>query len=320
MTQNHHPDSRPAPHPVQLYRQVWRLAHELSFNTGALRNWGYWCHRFDDEIHSVADAIRCSNIMLADLKDSYAEVRSAQASDEREFREEAQPCVSASMLKQTGIAHINVLTFNNEHVVGELAAALEEMPAYTRGIIIDLRHNSGGLLLATNRCTSLLMDHGPTMRKVQRQEGATFLIEDIWHLESNRFSRRRIVGNLMHEQFCDRLPDLSRNLPIAVLIGPHTASSAEMFAAILSENGYAELIGLQTFGKGILQHREELLFGATLDLTTGRFFSPRGHWFGDAKQTCAYGVCPDIVAKYFPIAAAEQWIHEVNSRYGYPAA
>lgn len=317
---HYHPDSQPAPHPVQLYRQVWSLARELSYTTGELRNWDYWRHRFDDEIHSVDDAIRACNIMLAELKDSYAEVRSAQASGERQCLERSQPCVSASMLEQTGIAHIKILTFNNELVVDQLAMALTDMPSRTRGIIIDLRHNSGGLLLAANRCVSLLMDEGPTMRESHRQEGATYLIEDVWHLERNRFSRRRTVGPMMHEQFCERLPNLSRNLPVAVLIGPQTASAAEMFASILSENGYAELIGMETYGKGIMQHREALLFGATLDLTTGRFFSPRGHWFGDAKQTCAFGVRPDIVAKWFPIGAAEKWIAEANARYGYPAA
>jgi hypothetical protein len=54
--------------------------------------------------------------------------------------------------------------------------------------------------------------------------------------------------------------------------------------------------------------------GSVVDITVGRFFSPPGHWFGDAGQTCAYGLRPHIVAGEEAIyVVPRQWIDAIKA-------
>lgn len=63
-------------------------------------------------------------------------------------------------------------------------------------------------------------------------------------------------------------------LPIAVLIDAGTAGAAELFAAALSGNNRAELIGMQTAGRVGLQELVKLPDGSGLWLTHGRYLNP----------------------------------------------
>lgn len=295
------------PHPCQLYDQVWGVTNGCFFDVGALRNWGGWRYRFNDRIRSVQDAIDASNEMLSSLRDSYSRLRSADETEERAYRETADPVVFSRLLPG-GIALIEVTSFNVEGADRELAAVLDSLPLrHIRGIILDLRRNAGGILREANRAAGLFLDRGITMRDLRRVGFEVH--EELWRLTPSHLSRRIIKEDAVKHETESRWANMTGDTPIALLVGSGTASAAEVFAAALAENGRAILIGSETAGKGITQSRIRLLFGATLDLTTGRFFSPHGHWFGDAGQTCAYGLRPHIEGGYDPVGVAMDWIH-----------
>ncbi len=56
-------------------------------------------------------------------------------------------------------------------------------------------------------------------------------------------------------------------MPIAVLVNKNTASASELFAFALREHSNAQIIGEQTFGKGVMQYTHKLSNGGAIRLT-----------------------------------------------------
>ncbi len=63
--------------------------------------------------------------------------------------------------------------------------------------------------------------------------------------------------------------------PIVLLVNEGTASSAEVFASALRDNGHATIVGSKTFGKGLIQHVFKLSNGGMLKLTVGEYLTPK---------------------------------------------
>ena len=76
--------------------------------------------------------------------------------------------------------------------------------------------------------------------------------------------------------------------PVVVLVNGGTASSGEILTGALKDNGRAEIIGSQTFGKGISQEVRPFADGF-IQITTGHFYTPSGN---DIHHV---GITPDIV-------------------------
>ena len=87
-------------------------------------------------------------------------------------------------------------------------------------------------------------------------------------------------------------------LPLTVLIGPKTASGAEILASALAEHERALLIGAPTMGKGTVEAVHDLSNGWALKLSMARFYSPQG------VERQGQGVQPDIPAEGHPPKAA----------------
>ncbi|WAS95997.1 S41 family peptidase [Nannocystis punicea] len=67
-----------------------------------------------------------------------------------------------------------------------------------------------------------------------------------------------------------------KDLPLVALIGPDTASGAEILADALATHKRATLIGAPTFGKGTIESIHELGNGWAIKLSTGRFVGAGG--------------------------------------------
>lgn len=65
-------------------------------------------------------------------------------------------------------------------------------------------------------------------------------------------------------------------LPIVVLVDGGSASSAEILAGALKDTGAATLVGLKTFGKGIVQEVIRLKDGGGFKVTNSEYFTPGG--------------------------------------------
>jgi C-terminal processing protease CtpA/Prc len=93
--------------------------------------------------------------------------------------------------------------------------------------------------------------------------------------------------------------------PIVVLVNEGTASSAEVFASALRDNGRTvALVGTKTFGKGLIQHTFPMPDGGALKLTVAEYLTPALRHVtkvGGAQYSMGEriggGILPDIVCE-----------------------
>ncbi len=131
---------------------------------------------------------------------------------------------------QPEIAYIRMLSFG-EKTVGEIEKVLATaIQPSTKGLILDVRANSGGLLNAAVAVCDDLLDDG--------------LIVTI--------KRRNDEIDSVYEASPGKLIDAS--LPMVVLVDQNSASASEIVAACLQDHGRAKIVGARTFGKGTVQN------------------------------------------------------------------
>ena len=112
-----------------------------------------------------------------------------------------------------------------------------------KGLLFDVRDNNGGLVTALEECIDPLLPEG-VIATAEYKDG---------HSETIVYS------------------DASElNLPMAVLVNENTASAAELFAASLRDFKKASLIGVKTYGKGVMQNTTEFDNGAVV-LTVAQY-------------------------------------------------
>ena len=160
------------------------------------------------------------------------------------------------------IAYIRISSFSQQAIPG-VKSALSQISNTTKGLVLDLRNNPGGLFDQTIKIADMFLEHG-TVTSYQGRK------------VSSRRSFSANPGKLAH------------GLPIVVLINGGAASATEILAGALKDHGRAVLLGTRTFGKGTVQTISPLNGGGALRLTTSRFYRPSGVPMSKA------GIQPDI--------------------------
>ena len=187
------------------------------------------------------------------------------------------PNVSSRVEKVDGreLGYVRLLSFS-EGAHGQLGRALEKVGKEgAEGIVVDLRHNPGGLLEEAVLTASL------------------FLPEDEVVVSTDS----RAQGETVHKTTGGRLT----SLPLVVLIDGGTASAAEILAAALADDGGAEVVGSRSFGKGVFQEETLLSNGGALKLTVGEYFTPDG-----VNLAESHGIHPDVKVGDDPKTAADE--------------
>ena len=128
-------------------------------------------------------------------------------------------------------------------------------------LIFDVRGNPGGFVDELNLLLDYLLPEGPLFRSVDYKGKENVDMSGASCLE----------------------------MPMAVLINGNSYSSAEFFAAALSEYEWAITVGEPTTGKGYFQNTLELMDGSALYLSVGKYFTPNGVSLADVG-----GLVPDI--------------------------
>lgn len=187
------------------------------------------------------------------------------------------PNVSSKVEKVGGttLGVVRLLSFSEgaHALLGNAVEKVQEEGA--KGIVLDLRHNPGGLLEEAVRCASL------------------FLPEDEVVVSTDS----RTQGRSVHKTGDGRIT----SLPVVVLIDRGTASAAEILAAALADDGGAEVVGTRSYGKGVFQEERELANGGALKLTVGEYFTPEG-----VNLAENHGIHPDVKAKDDPATPADE--------------
>ncbi len=167
---------------------------------------------------------------------------------------DAFPPVEALRLPGTQVGLVVIDTFNSEAIDQQVRTQLEQL-AQTGpldGLIIDVRSNGGGRLDLMLGTLALFIDGGSIGTSRGRERISNLAIP-----------RGRT------------LPQLA-GVPIVALIGPDTASAAEMFAAGLRAHKRARLVGTVTAGntENLLPH--DLPDGSRLWLAELAYYLPDG--------------------------------------------
>jgi carboxyl-terminal processing protease len=153
------------------------------------------------------------------------------------------------------IAHIKVSGFNQrtaERLHEALAKARGEIGPAMRGVILDLRGNLGGLFEQAVAAADLFLAKGQIVSTHGR------------HRASNQVAEAASG-------------DPGENVPVVVLVNGASASSAEIVAAALQDNGRAIVVGTTSYGKGTVQTVIPLPNEGELVLTWAYFHAPSGY-------------------------------------------
>ena len=164
------------------------------------------------------------------------------------------------------IGYVRITTFSEQTTPG-LMNAVDDLYAETdgnlSGIVLDLRNNPGGLLNEAIRVSDAFLEEGEIVSTRGRDDS------DIQHAYA-------------------RAGDISRGLPIVILINSGSASASEIVAGALKDHRRAILMGTRSFGKGSVQTIVPLPGHGAMRLTTARYFTPSG------VSIQARGIEPDI--------------------------
>ncbi|SEN59244.1 S41 family peptidase [Actinacidiphila rubida] len=142
-------------------------------------------------------------------------------------------------------------------VGAQVRAAVRDAP---RGVLLDLRGNSGGLVTEAVAVASAFLDGGLV---------ATYDVHG---------SQRALYAQ----------PGGDTHVPLVVLVDGGTMSAAELLAGALQDRGRAVVIGTRTFGKGSVQMPSTLPDGSVAELTVGHYDLP------DGRSVDGQGIAPDV--------------------------
>ncbi|VEP14554.1 Carboxyl-terminal-processing protease [Hyella patelloides LEGE 07179] len=163
---------------------------------------------------------------------------------------------------QIGYVRLTQFSANAAQEIAHSVVKLEQEGA--KSYILDLRNNPGGLLQSGVEVARLWLDQGTIVYTVNRQG-------TLGSFDSNEA--------------------LLSDAPLVVLVNSGTASSSEILAGALQDNGRASLVGEKTFGKGLIQSLFELPNGAGIAVTVAKYETP------SHKDINKLGIEPDRVIK-----------------------
>lgn len=163
--------------------------------------------------------------------------------------------------EHTGYIRIDMFTGN---CVDEFEEALRNLNERgMKSLVIDLRNNPGGSLDDVVEIADMLL-------------GDCTIVS----LKGNDSADDRV--------FTSKGQPLK--VPLAILVNENSASASEILAGAIQDNNAGMVVGMKTFGKGIVQTTMPLESnGSWLKMTTEEYFTPSG------ENIHGVGITPDII-------------------------
>jgi carboxyl-terminal processing protease len=115
-----------------------------------------------------------------------------------------------------------------------------------KGLILDLRYNHGGELNSAVQVASYFVPTGPVVYIVDKQ---------------GNVDTKMATGTYL-------------GMPLVVLVNEESASAAEIVSGAIKDEKTGTLVGVKTFGKGIVQTIFPLDSGTSVKLTTAKYLTP----------------------------------------------
>ncbi len=213
-------------------------------------------------------------------------IRSVNGWWKKALDEKGVPVWDWFVAPDSGIGYVRLSSFNDDSFSDFLSAVRQmrrERPL--RGVVLDLRHNPGGLLKSAVDFSNAFIERGRIVAGQDRNG------RQVWAMGAE--PPRAVL----------------KDLPVVVLVNQGSASASEIVAGALKAHDAAVVLGDRTFGKGSVQTVHpcgDQRADAQLKLTTQYYVLPPGPGETEPRLvhkrpgSSDYGVMPDLVVKMTP--------------------
>lgn len=197
------------------------------------------------------------------------------------------PIIPYYTVLENQIGYINLSTFSGDPSKEFKQAFLDLKKQGIKSLVIDLRNNGGGLLDEAVEIANFFLPRGETLVTTKGKIKQA----------SNTYKTLR--------------EPLDLDIPLAVLVNSVTASSSEILAGSLQDLDRAVIIGTRTYGKGLVQTTRPLPYGATMKITTSKYYIPSGRCvqaidYTHRNEDGSVGRIPDSLTTVFHTAAGRE--------------
>jgi carboxyl-terminal processing protease len=146
------------------------------------------------------------------------------------------------------IGYIRISSFE-EKTAEDFKSQLRDMEVKrVKGLVIDLRDNGGGLVESSVQIADMLLDEG-VVTYTEDSKGE----KEYYNAKAGK-----------------------TDLPYVIMVNGGTASASEILTAAVKDHKGGKIVGVNTYGKGIIQSIEQLQNGDAVKLTIMQYFSPNG--------------------------------------------
>lgn len=197
------------------------------------------------------------------------------------------PIIPYYTVLENQIGYINLSTFSGDPSKEFKQAFLDLKKQGIKSLVIDLRNNGGGLLDEAVEIANFFLPRGETLVTTKGKIKQA----------SNTYKTLR--------------EPLDLDIPLAVLVNSVTASSSEILAGSLQDLDRAVIVGTRTYGKGLVQTTRPLPYGATMKITTSKYYIPSGRCvqaidYAHRNEDGSVGRIPDSLTTVFHTAAGRE--------------
>jgi carboxyl-terminal processing protease len=154
--------------------------------------------------------------------------------------------------EKNSIGYVQISKFGRTTHVELLNSLAQLSHKGCKGLIVDLRGNTGGYMEAAIRMVNEFLPEGKL----------------IVYAQGRKYKR-------MDESFANGTGSC-QTMPLVVLIDEGSASSSEIFAGAIQDNDRGTLVGRRSFGKGLVQQPIDFSDGSAVRLTIARYYTPSG--------------------------------------------
>ena len=181
----------------------------------------------------------------------------------------------------TKVGYIRLKQFN-ANAAKDMREAINELNADgAQGYVLDLRSNPGGLLMASVDIARQWLDEGVIV-STKTRDG----VKDI----------KRASGRALTDK------------PVVVLVNEGSASASEILSGAIQDNKRGTIVGMKTFGKGLIQSVRGLSDGSGMTVTIAKYMTPSG------REIHKNGIKPDVVADITETQARQLKFEELGTR------
>ncbi len=171
------------------------------------------------------------------------------------------PYTSSKVYEQNGkkIGYLKIEMFSNnigKQVKKELTS-LEKQKIDK--LVIDVRDNPGGYLTQVTDILSLFMTKKDVIYQLQTKD-----------------KKQKVYGISSKATY---------KYPVTVIINENSASASEILASAFKETYGAEVVGVNSYGKGTVQKTGDLNNGDTIKYTVQKWLTPKGTWINEKGVT-----------------------------------